>query len=66
MALQILLEAYPAGRLHPGDTIMEATSGNTGIALAAIGKALGHPLVIYMPEWMSTERVKLIESYVLR
>jgi cysteine synthase A len=63
MALHILLEAYRAGRLHPGNTIMEATSGNTGIALAAIGKALGHPVVIYMPDWMSRERVKLIESY---
>ena len=63
MALHILLEAYRGGRLHPGNTIMEATSGNTGIALAAIGKALGHPVVIYMPDWMSRERVKLIESY---
>jgi cysteine synthase A len=63
MALHILLQAYEAGRLRPGDTIMEATSGNTGIALAAIGKAMGHPVVIYMPDWMSLERVKLIESY---
>jgi cysteine synthase len=63
MALHILLEAHRAGRLHPGDTIMEATSGNTGISLAAIGRALGHPVVIYMPDWMSRERVKLIESY---
>jgi cysteine synthase A len=63
MALHILLEAYRAGLLRPGNTIMEATSGNTGIALAAIGKAMGHPVVIYMPDWMSRERVKLIEGY---
>ena len=63
MALHILLEAYRTGLLRPGDTIMEATSGNTGIALAAIGKAMGPPVVIYMPDWMSRERVKLIEGY---
>jgi cysteine synthase A len=63
MALHIILQAYRSGCLRPGDTILEATSGNTGIALAAIGRALGHPVVIYMPDWMSRERVKLIESY---
>jgi cysteine synthase len=63
MALHILLQAYHSGCLHEGDTILEATSGNTGIALAAIGRALGHPVIIYMPDWMSQERVKLIESY---
>ncbi len=66
MALHILLEACRTGRLQPGDTIMEATSGNTGIAMAAIGKAMGHSVVIYMPDWMSRERVKLIESYGAR
>jgi cysteine synthase A len=63
MALHILLEAHRSGLLRPGHTIMEATSGNTGIAMAAIGRAMGHPVVIYMPDWMSRERVKLIESY---
>jgi cysteine synthase A len=63
MALYLIEDAYRDGSLRPGDTIVEATSGNTGIALAAIGKALGHPVVIYMPDWMSRERVKLIESY---
>ncbi len=63
MALHILMQAHRAGCLRPGDTIMEATSGNTGIALAAIGRAMGHPVMIYMPDWMSLERVKLIESY---
>ena len=49
-------------RLSPGDTIAEATSGNTGISLAAVGRALGHPVTIFMPDWMSRERVDLIRS----
>jgi cysteine synthase len=63
MALHLLESGYKDGGLRPGDTIVEATSGNTGIALAAIGRALGHPVVIYMPDWMSHERARLIESY---
>jgi len=63
MALHILKEAYRSGQLHPGDTIAEATSGNTGISFAAIGRALGHPVKIFMPDWMSRERKDLIGSY---
>jgi cysteine synthase A len=63
MALHILKKAYDAGQIRPGDTIAEATSGNTGIAFAAIGRALGHPVVIFMPDWMSRERKDLIQSY---
>jgi cysteine synthase len=63
MALHILRRAYQEGRLRPESTIVEATSGNTGISFAAIGKALGHRVVIYMPDWMSRERAQLIESY---
>lgn len=63
MALHIMRKAYQHGHILPGDTIAEATSGNTGIAFSAIGRALGHPVVIYMPDWMSQERVKLIQSY---
>ena len=44
MALHVLRQAYATGRIKPGDTIAEATSGNTGIAFAAIGRALGHPV----------------------
>ena len=62
MALGILREAYATGAIHPGDTIAEATSGNTGISFAALGRALGHPVRIYMPDWMSRERVLLIQS----
>jgi len=62
MALHILRQAYAHGLVHPGDTIVEATSGNTGIAFAAIGRALGHPVTIFMPNWMSRERMDLIHS----
>jgi len=62
MAFHILKQAYQQGQIEPGDTIAEATSGNTGISFAAIGRALGHPIVIFMPDWMSQERVSLIKS----
>ena len=63
MALHILECAMADGSLRAGDCIVEATSGNTGIALAALGRALGHPVTIYMPDWMSRERLDLIRSY---
>ena len=63
MALSILRAAYARGALRPGDTIVEATSGNAGIAFAALGCALGHPVRIYMPDWMSSERQSLLRSY---
>ena len=62
MALYILEKAYASGRIKPGDTIVEATSGNTGIAFSAIGRALGHKVRIVMPDWMSRERVDIIRS----
>src|ERR1700728_4723984 len=62
MALHILRQAYAEGRIHSGDTIVEATSGNTGISFAALGRALGHPVTIFMPNWMSRERMDLIHS----
>jgi cysteine synthase A len=62
MALYILQKAYEQGSIQPGDTIVEATSGNTGIAFAAIGKALGHPVRILMPDWLSRERIDIIRS----
>jgi cysteine synthase len=63
MALRILQNAYAEGKILPGATIAEATSGNTGISFAAIGRMLGHPVKIFMPDWMSQERVHLIRSY---
>ena len=63
MALHILYNAYKFRGLDKSYTICEATSGNTGIAFAAIGRALGHKVRIYMPAWMSMERVNLIKSF---
>jgi len=63
MALHVLQSAYRRNEVKPGDTLVEATSGNTGIAFAAIGRALGHPVVIFMPDWMSPERAALIRSF---
>ena len=63
MALHILKRAYADASLRPGQRIAEATSGNTGIAFAALGRALGHPVTIFMPDWMSQERRNLIRSY---
>ncbi len=62
MAFHIIKQAYARNLLEPGARIIEATSGNTGIAFAAIGRALGHPVTIFMPNWMSTERINLIRS----
>lgn len=62
MALHVIARAYERGELAPGASIAEATSGNTGISLAAIGRALGHPVRIFMPDWMSQERKDLIAS----
>jgi cysteine synthase A len=62
MALHILACAHARMALAPGAPIAEATSGNTGIAFAAIGRALGHPVTIFMPDWMSQERKDLIRS----
>lgn len=59
-----MIEAAEAdGKLIPGSTIIEPTSGNTGIALAAVGAARGYRVIITMPETMSVERQKLIRGY---
>jgi len=63
MALHILGKATESGAIKPGSTILEATSGNTGIAFSAVGRALGHKVKIFMPDWMSEERKRLITSY---
>ncbi|MBC8369374.1 MAG: PLP-dependent cysteine synthase family protein [Planctomycetes bacterium] len=62
MALHIMRRAYELGAIKPKDTIVEATSGNTGIAFAGIGRALGHEVRILMPDWMSKERTDVIKS----
>jgi cysteine synthase A len=63
IAYYILKDAYKKGLIREGGTITEATSGNTGISFSAIGKYLGNRVIIYMPEWMSTERKILMKSY---
>ncbi|WDF68931.1 PLP-dependent cysteine synthase family protein [Sphingobacterium oryzagri] len=62
MALYILYKAYMNCAIRPSDMIVEATSGNTGIAFSAIGKALGHQVKIIMPNWLSKERIDIIRS----
>jgi cysteine synthase A len=63
MALHILRKAVHGGLLKPGGYIAEATSGNTGISFSAVGRALGHPVRIFMPDWMSQERKDLVRSF---
>jgi cysteine synthase A len=62
-ALNMIEEAEKNGLLKPGSIIVEPTSGNTGIALAAIGKIKGYKVIIIMPETMSEERRKIIKTY---
>ena len=62
MALYVLQRAYQTGAIQPGDTIVEATSGNTGISFAALGRALGHRVRILMPDWLSRERRDIMTS----
>ena len=63
MALHIIRRAYETDELQPGGLIVEATSGNTGISFCAIGRALGHPVTTFMPDWMSAERIALIRAF---
>ena len=63
VALSMLRAAEAEGRLAPGGLVIEPTSGNTGIGLAALAAALGYRAVIVMPDSMSPERVKLIAAY---
>jgi cysteine synthase A len=57
----MLTEAEHRGELAPGDTVVEATSGNTGIALARVARDRGYKVLIFMPEHMSPERVTILE-----
>jgi cysteine synthase len=63
LAIAIVDAAEKAGALQPGGTIVEGTSGNTGIGLAAVGAARGYKVVLTMPESMSIERRKLLRAY---
>jgi len=63
LALAIILDAEQRGTLKPGQTVVEATSGNTGVALAAVCAARGYPFVAVMSDTFSIERRKLIRAY---
>ena len=63
VALWMVKAAEEAGRLRPGDTIIEPTSGNTGIALAMVAKLRGYRLVCVMPENVSSERSTILRMY---
>lgn len=63
VAYYIVKSAYEDKKLKKGIEIVEATSGNTGIALAAMGAFFGNPVHIFMPDWVSKERVNLMKMY---
>ena len=63
VALSMVEKAMKDGRLSPGGTIIEPTSGNTGIGLAWVASTLGCKAIIVMPDSMSVERIKLIKAY---
>ncbi len=63
VAQHVIKRAYEKGEIQKGDTILEATSGNTGISFSAVGSAMGHPVKIFMPDWMTKERIHIMESF---
>ena len=63
VACSILNEAEKSGKLLPGGTVIEPTSGNTGIGLAAVGVSRGYRVIIVMPDTMSIERIQTIKAY---
>lgn len=63
IALRMIEDAEKSGKLKDGMTIIEPTSGNTGIGLAMVGAAKGYPVILVMPETMSIERRKLMQAY---
>ncbi len=63
VAVNILDAAEKEGKIKPGGTVIEATSGNTGIGLASVGASRGYKVKIIMPDTMSRERVQIMEAY---
>ncbi|MEL0068588.1 MAG: pyridoxal-phosphate dependent enzyme [Gammaproteobacteria bacterium] len=62
IARQMILDAEKSGRIKPGDTLIEATSGNTGIGMAMAGASLGYHVIITLPEKMSQEKQVVLEA----
>src|SRR6267143_1703792 len=62
-ALKMIQDGLARARLVPGKTILDSTSGNTGIALAMVGAALGYPVELVMPGNVSTERKKVVAAF---
>ena len=63
MALNVLECAYKNGTISPDHAIAETTSGNTGISFCCLGAYFGHEVLIYMPDWMSEERKKMMSAF---
>ena len=63
LAAHVIAKSTANGTLKPGQPIVEMTSGNTGIAFAALGALTKHPVHIFMPDWASEERKKLMAMY---
>src|SRR5947199_2213358 len=65
-ALKMIQDGLARGALRPGKTILDSTSGNTGIALAMVGAALGYPVELVMPSNVSVERKKVVAAFGAR
>jgi cystathionine beta-synthase len=63
IGLDIISEAEESGRLKPGGTIVEATSGNTGVGLAIAAAVKGYKTIFTLPDKMSTEKIRLLRAY---
>jgi cysteine synthase B len=65
-ALSMVRHGLASGKLRPGETIIDSTSGNTGIALAMIGAALGYPVTLVLPDNVSEERKRIVNAFGAR